>query len=74
MDAAYYYNVLTSKGLFASDQALLSDPATSVQVLRNAINALNWKLEFALAMVKMGQIGVLTGDDGEIRSNCRVIN
>lgn len=74
MDTAYYYNVLTSKGLFASDQAMLSDPATSVEMFQNANNALQWKLKFASAMVKMGQMGVLTGDDGEIRSNCREIN
>lgn len=74
MDNTYYKNILANRGLFISDQTLLSDPITALQVVVNANGDLIWKLKFASAMVKMGQIGVLVGDEGEIRSKCRVIN
>ncbi|GKA07028.1 peroxidase 5-like protein [Tanacetum coccineum] len=62
------------RGLFTSDQTLLSITSTTDQVTRYAINPLLWKTKFAAAMVKMGRICVLTGAQREIRSNCRVIN
>ncbi|WOL07112.1 peroxidase 5 [Canna indica] len=75
MDASYYGNLLQNLGLFASDQVLASDSATASQVMQNvAGGGIAWKRKFAAAMAKMGQIGVLTGSDGEIRTNCRVIN
>ncbi|GKV25480.1 hypothetical protein SLEP1_g34917 [Rubroshorea leprosula] len=74
IDAGYYVDVLANRGLFTSDQTLLTDTATANQVNQNAMSPQAWKAKFAAAMVKMGQIGVLTGSAGEIRSNCRVIN
>ncbi|PKA46581.1 Peroxidase 5 [Apostasia shenzhenica] len=74
LDTSYYANVLENRGLFASDQALLTDPATAAQVRLSAFDSFAWSDRFAQAMLKMGQIGVLTGSDGEIRLNCRVIN
>lgn len=73
-DSNYYVNVLRNQGLFTSDQALLSSSVTAEQVNQNARNSFFWLSKFADAMVKMGQIGVLTGNDGEIRTNCRVVN
>ncbi|OAY68617.1 Peroxidase 5 [Ananas comosus] len=73
-DTAYYNNVLANQGLFTSDQALLSTDITAGQVIEYANNTDIFYADFAAAMVKMGQIEVLTGSLGEIRSNCRVIN
>ena len=73
-DEDYYVDVLRNRGLFTSDQTLLTDTATANQVRQNARNPFLWKTKFASAMVKMGQLGVVTGDAGEIRANCRVIN
>jgi peroxidase len=74
-DVGYYDDVLNKRGLFTSDQTLLTNSATANQVNQNARNfPLFWKMKFAAAMVKMGQLEVLTGNAGQIRTNCRVIN
>ncbi|KAK4734806.1 hypothetical protein R3W88_009067 [Solanum pinnatisectum] len=73
-DESYYTDILANRGLFTSDQTLLTNPTTAIQVIQNARYPFLWKSKFASAMVKMGQIGVLTGTAGEIRANCRVIN
>ncbi|CAN4089451.1 unnamed protein product [Withania somnifera] len=68
-DAGYYTDFLANRGLFTSDQTLLKNPTTAIQVTQNAKNPFLWKIKFAVAMVKMGQIGVFTGTVGEIRAN-----
>ncbi|KAJ4835645.1 hypothetical protein Tsubulata_015321 [Turnera subulata] len=73
-DVGYYADVLANRGLFSSDQILLTNAQTARQVKMNANNPMIWKHNFAAAMVKVGQIGVLTGNAGEIRAKCRVIN
>lgn len=74
MDTSYYQNIRLNRGLFTSDQTLLTHAATLNQVSENAANPFVWRENFAAAMVKMGQMSVLTGSVGEIRLNCRVIN
>lgn len=73
-DVSYYMDVLNNRGLFTSDQTLLTDRGTASQVSQNAGDSFLWRSKFAAAMVKMGRIGVSTGTAGEIRQNCRVIN
>ncbi|KNA04502.1 hypothetical protein SOVF_199090 [Spinacia oleracea] len=73
-DVNYYQDVLANKGLFTSDQTLLTDSNTANEVNQNARNQFLWMRKFAAAMVNMGQIEVLTGTNGEIRTNCSVIN
>ncbi|KAM3681797.1 hypothetical protein ACJW31_12G025900 [Castanea mollissima] len=73
-DAGYYTNILANRGLFTSDQTLMTNVATANQVSQNARSTMLWRSKFAAAMVKMGQLDVLMGNGGEIRSNCRVIN
>ncbi|GJU80097.1 ribonuclease H-like domain-containing protein [Tanacetum coccineum] len=73
-DTGYYVDVLNNKGLFTSDQSLLTSKSTANQVHQNAKDPYLWKSKFTKAMVKMGKNGVLTGSQGEIRKNCRVIN
>lgn len=73
-DVGYYTDILANRSLFTSDQTLLTNPTTAIQVTQNARSPFLWKSKFASAMVKMGQIGVLTGTAGEIRANCKVIN
>ncbi|GKA65424.1 ribonuclease H-like domain-containing protein [Tanacetum coccineum] len=74
LNTGYYVDVLNNKGLFTSDQSLLTSKSTSNQVHQNTKDPYLWKSKFTKAMVKMGKNGVLTGSQGEIRKNCRVIN
>uniref|UniRef100_A0A1D1XTD9 Peroxidase n=1 Tax=Anthurium amnicola TaxID=1678845 RepID=A0A1D1XTD9_9ARAE len=73
-DSSYYKGILAHRGLFESDQTLMSSPNTARQVRQNAANQYLFQKRFAEAMVKMGNIGVLTGKRGEIRLNCSVVN
>lgn len=73
-DVGYYIDILRNQGLFTSDQTLLTDRETASQVNQNARNPMLWKTKFAAGMIKMGKLGVLTGNAGEIRANCRVVN
>ncbi|XP_074556724.1 peroxidase 5-like [Curcuma longa] len=73
-DNHYYRLVLSNRGLFTSDVTLTSTPGTATLVKSLAGNFKSFQLKFAEAIVKLGAIGVLTGHDGEVRSNCRVVN
>ncbi|XP_078448150.1 peroxidase 5-like [Wolffia australiana] len=74
LDISYYKGLLENRGLFTSDQALMSSPATANQVRANRNNNNLFSTSFTAAMIKMGRIGVLAGSAGEIRLNCRVVN
>ncbi|KAK1289922.1 Peroxidase 5 [Acorus calamus] len=74
LDVRYYKNLRNHKGLFTSDQSLWSDPSTAYIVKENANNHAEWAAKFGAAMVRMGSIQVLTGNQGEIRMNCRMVN
>uniref|UniRef100_A0A0A9GDC1 peroxidase n=1 Tax=Arundo donax TaxID=35708 RepID=A0A0A9GDC1_ARUDO len=71
-DEGFYKGVMANRGLLSSDQALLSDKNTAVQVVSYANDPATFQSDFAAAMVKMGSVGVLTGSSGKIRANCRV--
>jgi len=73
-DVSYYRDVLANRGLFTSDQTLLTSASSASQVYQNARDPMLWGRRFGAAMVKMGQISVLTGNAGEIRAKCSVIN
>ncbi|XP_077234325.1 peroxidase superfamily protein [Tasmannia lanceolata] len=76
-DNRYYRNLLEGKGLLESDNVLISQD-TGGEIAR-----LVWEFasdqqlffrEFATSMLNMGSINPLTGEQGEIRRNCRVLN
>lgn len=73
-DNRYYQLVLGDRALFASDHALLSAQGTAAQVKSLAGDYRGFQSKFVAAIVKMGAIGVLAGNDGEVRANCRVAN
>ncbi|MQL85499.1 hypothetical protein Taro_018006 [Colocasia esculenta] len=80
-EASVYLDLLTPKvldnmgfGLLGSDQALTGEPRLAAAVGVYAQSSETWVANFTAAMVKLGNILELTGEEGEIRTNCRVVN
>lgn len=74
LDNKYYVGLTNSLSLLTSDHALLTDANLSAAVSRFATHQSAWESKFTKAMVRMGEIQVLTGTEGQIRLNCRVVN
>ncbi|KAG8052170.1 hypothetical protein GUJ93_ZPchr0001g32546 [Zizania palustris] len=74
LDNNYYKLLPLNLGLFFSDNQLRTNATLSASVDSFAANETLWKQRFVAAMVKMGNIEVLTGSQGEIRLNCSVVN
>ncbi|XVE74497.1 hypothetical protein DITRI_Ditri12bG0021500 [Diplodiscus trichospermus] len=74
-DADYYTLVAKRRGLFHSDAALLNNAETKDYVILQASTyGSTFAKDFAKSMVKMGKVGVLTGNQGEIRKHCAFVN
>ncbi|KAF8712672.1 hypothetical protein HU200_028432 [Digitaria exilis] len=73
-DAVYYRELQAKRGLLSSDQVLFEDPATKDMVNAFSMNPYYFFQAFQQGMLKMGQINLKEGDEGEIRLNCRVPN
>ncbi|KAG9136161.1 hypothetical protein Leryth_003778 [Lithospermum erythrorhizon] len=72
-DTNYFNILLKKKGLLQSDAALLTDKK-SARIVRQLQSPRTFFRTFGISMINMGAIEVLTGTNGEIRRNCRVIN
>lgn len=72
-DSHYFKIVSQNKGLFQSDATLLTNPQ-SAQMVEMLQHGRLFFVRFAQSMKKMGGIGVLTGDEGEIRKHCSLVN
>ncbi|GJM99945.1 hypothetical protein PR202_ga17088 [Eleusine coracana subsp. coracana] len=75
-DTSYYRHVSKRRGLFQSDAALLTDASTRGYVQRIATGKFDDEFfrDFSESMIKMGNFGVLTGAEGEIRKKCYIVN
>ncbi|KAG8067267.1 hypothetical protein GUJ93_ZPchr0005g15831 [Zizania palustris] len=73
-DNKYYVGLTNNLGLFESDAALLTNATLKAMVDSFVRSEATFRTKFARAMLKMGQIDLLSGTQGEIRRNCRVIN
>ncbi|KAL5752421.1 hypothetical protein ACOSP7_022607 [Xanthoceras sorbifolium] len=69
-DNTHYKLILQQKGLFYSDQALLTHPKTKRLVYRFATSRKAFREAFVKSMIKMSSI---TGGQ-EVRKDCRVVN
>ncbi|KAM5549149.1 peroxidase 10-like [Rosa sericea] len=73
-DNVYYTNLVNNAGLLESDQALVKDPNTAAMVNSYSGNPFLFSQDFAASMVKLGNVGVLTGQKGQIRKRCGSVN
>lgn len=73
-DNLYYTNLKSNKALLESDQALMGDPQTAAMVESYSMNPLLFYNDFVASMIKLGNVGVLTGENGEIRKKCGSVN
>ncbi|KAF1890674.1 hypothetical protein Lal_00013269 [Lupinus albus] len=75
-DKNYYSNLQVHKGLLQSDQELFSTTGADTISTVNSFST-NQTLffeAFKVSMIKMGNISVLTGNQGEIRKHCNFVN
>ncbi|KAF7842604.1 cationic peroxidase 2-like [Senna tora] len=72
-DPSYFDNVRKGQGVLQSDQVLWSDASTKPFVQRY-LGRMAFNVDFGKSMVKMSNIGVKIGVDGEIRTKCSAIN
>ncbi|KAL3694415.1 hypothetical protein R1sor_008066 [Riccia sorocarpa] len=73
-DNVYYQDVAGSKGLFTSDATLITNPVGLNLVTTATANQTAFFEKFGEAMVRMGQIDLKLGTQGEVRTQCRVTN
>ena len=73
-DNYYYKNLLFQRGLLHSDQVLFNNDTQDSLVRRYAWNRAAFFKDFSAAMTRMSNINTLTGSNGEVRRNCRVVN
>ncbi|XP_050270757.1 peroxidase 51-like isoform X4 [Quercus robur] len=73
-DNVYYQNLVAGMGLLTSDQVLYTDPTSQPTIVDFANNPGDFNGAFIRAMRKLGRVGVKTGNDGEIRTDCTSFN
>ncbi|KAH7291694.1 hypothetical protein KP509_29G029000 [Ceratopteris richardii] len=73
-DNSYYRDLQNNRGLLLTDQVLFVHPQTKDLVNQFAASQTQFFQAFATSFVKMFSIGVLTGNNGEIRNMCDRIN
>lgn len=74
-DNQYFVNLLSGEGLLTSDQVLVTgDEGTRELVESYVDDPLAFLEEFKKSMLRMGSLLPATGENGEIRRNCRLPN
>ncbi|XVE84375.1 hypothetical protein DITRI_Ditri17bG0007300 [Diplodiscus trichospermus] len=73
-ETAYFKNLVKQRGLLISDQALFNGGSTDDLVKIYSTNPKAFWNDFAESTIKMGNIKPLTGNQGQIRTNCGKVN
>ncbi|KAL2341527.1 hypothetical protein Fmac_009467 [Flemingia macrophylla] len=75
-DSTYFSNLQSQNGVLQSDQELFSTSGADTIAIVNSFSS-NQTLfyeNFKASMIKMSIIGVLTGTQGEVRTQCNFVN
>ncbi|GAB4836907.1 Peroxidase 45 [Ancistrocladus abbreviatus] len=73
-DNLYFKDLKQGKALLTSDQALMTTKKSRKVVNAFASNSTLFNHVFVAAITKLGRVGVKTGNQGEIRRDCRFVN
>ncbi|KAE8774270.1 Peroxidase 55 [Hordeum vulgare] len=73
-DNIYYQNLKNGFGLFTSDQVLYAEGVSRKTVEEFAESEPRFFQAFVESMMKVGRLGVKTGNGGEIRRDCTAFN
>ncbi|KAL4370995.1 hypothetical protein AHAS_Ahas06G0121500 [Arachis hypogaea] len=75
-DNTYFKFILQGRGLLNSDQVLLSGGVIKTQELvkKYAQDEALFFQQFAMSMIKLGNLRPITGFNGQVRKNCRRVN
>ncbi|KAJ7548708.1 hypothetical protein O6H91_07G023600 [Diphasiastrum complanatum] len=73
-DNKYYSNIVNGEVVFNSDATLLEDSRTRATVEEFAAEDHEFHHHFTISFIKMSMIEVLTGNQGNIRKVCSVLN
>lgn len=72
-DTSYFANLKRGHGILRSDQVLWTDASTR-GIVQKYLATRPFNVQFGYSMVKMSNIGVKTGAEGEIRRKCSAVN
>ncbi|KEH38295.1 peroxidase family protein [Medicago truncatula] len=75
-DTHYYQRLLRGRGLLFADQQLMAEEKTAKLVSAYASDdGSTFRMDFARVMMKLSNLDVLTGNQGQVRLNCsRVVS
>ncbi|KAL6577904.1 hypothetical protein OROMI_010232 [Orobanche minor] len=74
MDSRFYKELLKNRALLESDQNLAKEPNAN-NIMKKYVDDQNgWLAKFVASVTKLGEVEVLTGNQGEIRKQCRAVN
>jgi len=70
-DTHYYQSLLRGRGLLFADQQLMAEEKTARLVSAYASDdGSTFRMDFARVMMKLSNLDVLTGNQGQVRLNC----
>ncbi|KAK9144814.1 hypothetical protein Sjap_004717 [Stephania japonica] len=73
VDQSYYQQAMMRRAILRVDQELAFHPATRDLVASTARGS-GFPTQFGAAMNNLGRVGVLTGNQGQVRNRCNVVN